>query len=65
MEKANEKEKKLYFICNTDSYGQRTGTYKRVYLSDDEIETDHRGWKFHKGVFLYDSEMGVLYACQD
>lgn len=58
-------EKTLYFIANCDSYGQRSGTYERIYLSDDEIELNHMGWKFHKGKFLYESEIEIIYACLD
>jgi hypothetical protein len=57
--------KKTYYIANTDSYGQRNGTYRSVDLSDDEVETNHMGWKTYKGHFLYESQLDVTYAVQD
>lgn len=54
-----------YFICNTDSYGQRTGTYRSIQISEADIETNHHGWKIYNGMFLYESEHQVMLACQD
>lgn len=67
METAQNQEqtKTLYFISICDDYGQRTGRYKRIYLSDDEIEFNHMGWKLHKGTFLYESQPDILFACLD
>lgn len=56
---------KTYFICNVDSYGQRSGTYYSVQLSDDQIEISVHGFKLFKGRFLYESELEVIRACQD
>jgi hypothetical protein len=54
-----------YFICNTDRYGQRTGTYRSIQLSDGDIETNCHGWKMYNGMFVYESEHQVMLACQD
>jgi hypothetical protein len=54
-----------YFICNTDSYGQRTGTYSAIQLSEGDVIIDSYGNKRHGGKFLYDSELEIARACQD
>jgi hypothetical protein len=56
--------KKTYFVSNVDSYGQRTGTYRSIELSEDEIRTNCHGWKMHNDIFLYESELEILTACQ-
>lgn len=57
--------KRTYFIALTDSYGQRTGYYETIELSDNEIETNRFGFKEHKGNFLYESLSDVLRAVQN
>jgi hypothetical protein len=55
-----------YFICNVDSYGQRTGTYTTIQLSESDIKIDNYGNKLtNEGRFLYDNEIEVIRACQD
>ena len=55
---------RTYFICNIDSYGQRTGTYYSIQLREDEITISVHGFKLFNGKFLYDSEIDVIRACQ-
>jgi hypothetical protein len=56
---------KTYYVCVEDSYGQRTGTYTTLQLNDSDITINRFGFKTYNGMFLYDSLMQVLYACQD
>lgn len=56
---------KTYYLCNEDQYGQRTGTYKTIELSDEQITLDRFGLKRYKGQFLYETLSSVLRACQD
>jgi hypothetical protein len=56
---------KTYYVCDIDSYGQRTGTYTTLNLSDNDISINQFGCETYNGRFLYDSLMQVLYACQD
>jgi hypothetical protein len=52
----------MYFICN-EMNGQRTGTYKRVYIWDNEIKFTCYGDKMYNGQFLYENEMEIIRAC--
>ena len=65
-ETINEDSKKDYYICDRDSYGQRSGTVSKISLSKNEITTDRSGAKFHKktGTYLYDKEVDALRASQ-
>ena len=56
---------KTYFIAKEDSYGQRTGTYESLELSEDQIEINRFGSKTYQGRFLYESFLEVLIAIQD
>ena len=56
---------KRYYICDEDHYGQRTGTYRTIELSDEQITIDRFGLKRYKGQFLYETLSSVLRACQD
>jgi hypothetical protein len=56
---------KTYYICDEDHYGQRTGTYRTIELSDEQITLDRFGLKRYKGQFLYETLSSVLRACQD
>jgi hypothetical protein len=61
--KKPKNQKRMYFICN-EMNGQRTGTYRRVYLWDNEIKFTCYGDKLHEGNFLYEKEIEVIIACQ-
>ena len=54
-----------YFIATRDSFGQRTGTFTSVELSEDQVEINRFGSKMYQGQFLYDSYLEVLRAVQD
>jgi len=56
---------KTYYVCVEDSYGQRTGTYTTLQLNDSDITINRFGFETYNGMFLYDSLIQVLYACQD
>lgn len=56
---------KTYFIAKEDGYGQRTGNFEQVQLSEDQIEINHYGHKTYRGRFLYESFAEVLRAIQD
>ncbi len=56
---------KTYFITNTDSYGQRTGTFRSVELSDDQVEINRFGSKMYQGEFLYESYWDACRAALD
>lgn len=56
---------RTYYVCDIDSYGQRTGTYTKLHLSNNDITINRFGCETYNGKFLYDSLMQVLYACQD
>lgn len=56
---------KTYYVCNIDNYGQRTGTYRTLELNDSDITINRFGFETYEGMFLYDSLIQVLYACQD
>jgi hypothetical protein len=51
-----------YFICNTDTNGQRTGSYYSIMLNDSDIDIV-KGLKFYKGKYLYDNEFEALKSC--
>jgi len=55
---------KTYFICDEDGYGQRTGTYRKVELTAEQIDIDMFGNEVYKGKYLYTSLSQVLRACQ-
>lgn len=55
----NHREKKTYWKCPTDQYGQRTGDVFELQLADWEYE------KRRKHEFLYDSYEAALAAAQD
>jgi hypothetical protein len=56
---------KTYFIATRDSYGQRTGTFQSLELSEDQVSTNQYGSKTYNGSFLYESLSEVLIAIQD
>jgi hypothetical protein len=56
--------KKTYYYCNRDSYGQRTGSYTKIELSDDQITMDGT-YKYYGQHLLYEYEIECLYACQN
>jgi hypothetical protein len=55
---------KTYFICDEDGYGQRTGTYRKVELTAEQIDIDMFGNEKYRGRYLYTSLEQVLRACQ-
>jgi FKBP-type peptidyl-prolyl cis-trans isomerase 2 len=58
------KDTKTYYYCNRDSYGQRTGSYTKIELSDDQIIMDGN-YKYYGQHLLYEYEIECLYACQN
>jgi len=56
---------KTYFIAIRDSYGQRTGTFQSLELSEDQISINQYGSKTYNGSFLYESLSEVVRAIQD
>lgn len=55
-----EFEKQTYYVCNTDAYGQRTGTYYSITLEYGQIVIDSYGNKWYRGLFLYEDESQAL-----
>jgi len=53
----------IYFYCKYDSYGQRTGLYESIELTQDQVYTDRHGNLHHNGHFLYTNESDVIIAC--
>jgi hypothetical protein len=56
-------ESKVYYYCDRDAWGQRTGTYSKVRLRDSEIEYNKQGTKIWKAYYLYENESDVISAC--
>lgn len=54
---------KTYYFCNEDNFGQRTGTYQQIELSNEDLFTDRYGNKHYNGHFLYESEEQIIIAC--
>jgi hypothetical protein len=56
--------RKTYYYCNRDSYGQRTGSYTKIELSDDQITMDGT-YKYYKQHLLYENLSECWDACQN
>ena len=46
---------RIYYYCQRDNYGQRTGLVKSIKLNKSQVDVD-KGLKTHKGILLYDSD---------
>jgi len=56
--------RKTYYICDEDGYGQRTGTYRSIKLLKSQIDIDMYGNDRYQGFYVYRSLSQVLRACQ-
>jgi hypothetical protein len=56
--------KKTYYYCNRDSYGQRTGSFTKIELNDDQIITDGN-YKYYGQHLLYENLSECWDACQN
>jgi hypothetical protein len=56
--------RKTYYYCNRDAYGQRSGSYTKIELSDDQITMDGT-YKYYKQHLLYENLSECWDACQN
>ena len=46
---------RIYYYCQRDNYGQRTGLVKSVKLNKSQVCVN-KGLKMYNGILLYDSD---------